>query len=158
MPRNVRWRDVIMLLIPLCVVWVFLLYLTVLYSEVIHTYGYKMLMCLLTVKALGLTESAVPRAEPKVCRPIWSHQGSLVSFFTSVCPTLLFISLFLLLWAWMCLPVGITASLVTMLCQPLNSPLTLSLRVLSFWWGHCWYTCNPLYGASREADRTSASL
>lgn len=81
-----RWRDVIMLLIPMDGVAVFSLF-PVLFSKVMHIYACKTLMCLLMAKAIDLMERTVPRAVSQVFRHISLSKSphiSLVSLLISV--------------------------------------------------------------------------
>lgn len=108
------------------------LYLTVLSLEVIHIYAYKMLIYLLIVEGLRSDRRCCAKSRVQGLQVQLKPPG-LFGFTSHSTFTALFISLFLLLLVWTCWPVSITASLVPVLCQPLNSPVTLSLRVLSFW-------------------------
>lgn len=99
-----RWRDVIMLLIPMCGVWVFSLFLSFPLRQYIFMHAKNTLMCLLMAKAIGLMERAVPSAVSQVFRHISLFKSPHISLFSlliSVC-TVLFPSVFLYPLVWIC--------------------------------------------------------
>lgn len=106
---------------------------SVLFSEVIHIYVYKTLMCLLMAQAIGLMERAVPRAVSQVFRHIplslkaptslWFQ----FSFLSMLCFAFLF---FCISWSGCA---GYSCPPGARLCQPLNSLVTLSFGMFSFW-------------------------
>lgn len=99
-----RWRDVIMLLIPMYGVWVFSLFLSFPLRQYIFMHAKKTLMCLLMAKAIGLMERAVPWAVSRFFRHISLFKSPHISLFSlliSVC-TVLFPSVFLYPLVWIC--------------------------------------------------------
>lgn len=107
---------------------------SVLCSEVQHIYACKMcLIRLLMAKDIGLMEGAGPRAVSQVSRhvslsfkaprPLWFH----FSFLSVLCFSLLFSCI-----SW-CGCAGYSCFPGATVCQPLDSPVTLSLGMLNSW-------------------------
>lgn len=124
--------------------------------QYIFMHARKTLMCLLMAKAIGLMERAVPRAVSQAFR----HISLSLKAPTSLCFHVSFLSVlcFFLLFScisW-CGSVRCSCFPWCLLCQSLDSLITLSLGMLSSWWGCCWSMCSSLHAASREVDCLSA--